>query len=207
MKRLVPALIAAVLGLASLANPGLAGSPAGELRDLLAAGKFGNFTFFDEPRPVSEVRFTDGEGRDLSLDRFRGKVVLLNLWATWCAPCRREMPALDRLQARLGGDDFEVLALAVDRGGAAKVKAFLDELGIERLGLYVDSTTRALRALGAYGLPTTLLIDRAGNEVMRVIGATEWDGAEIVELVRHLIDSSDHDRPLDQARAERDAPN
>lgn len=207
MKRLVPALIAAVLGLASLADPGLAGSPAGELRDLLAAGKFANFTFFDEPRPVPAVRFTDGEGRDLSLDRFRGKVVLLNLWATWCAPCRREMPALDRLQARLGGDDFEVLALAVDRGGAAKVKAFLDELGIERLGLYVDSTTRALRGLGAYGLPTTLLIDRAGREVMRVIGATEWDGAEIVELVRHLIDSSDHDRPLDQARAEPDDPN
>ncbi len=207
MKRLVPALIAAMLGLASLADPGLAGSPAGELRDLLAAGKFANFTFFDEPRPVSEVRFTDGEGRDLSLDRFRGKVVLLNLWATWCAPCRREMPALDRLQARLGGDDFEVLALAVDRGGAAKVKEFLDELGIERLGLYVDSTTRALRALGAYGLPTTLLIDRAGNEVMRVIGATEWDGAEIVDLVRHLIDLRTDDRPLEQARAERDAPN
>ncbi len=207
MKRLVPALIAAMLGLASLADPGLAGSPAGELRDLLAAGKFANFTFFDEPRPVPEVRFTDGEGRDLSLDRFRGKVVLLNLWATWCAPCRREMPALDRLQARLGGDDFEVLALAVDRGGAAKVKAFLDELGIERLGLYVDSTTRALRVLGAYGLPTTLLIDRAGREVMRVIGATEWDGAEIVDLVRHLIDLRTDDRPLEQARAERDAPN
>ncbi len=206
MKRLVPALIAAMLGLASLADPGLAGSPAGELRDLLAAGKFANFTFFDEPRPVPEVRFTDGEGRDLSLDRFRGKVVLLNLWATWCAPCRREMPALDRLQARLGGDDFEVLALAVDRGGAAKVKAFLDELGIERLGLYVDSTTRALRALGAYGLPTTLLIDRAGNEVMRVIGATEWDGAEVVDLVRHLIDSGEDDRPLDQARSDRDPP-
>ncbi len=207
MKRLVPALIAAMLGLASLADPGLAGSPAGELRDLLAAGKFANFTFFDEPRPVPEVRFTDGEGRDLSLDRFRGKVVLLNLWATWCAPCRREMPALDRLQARLGGDDFEVLALAVDRGGAAKVKEFLDELGIERLGLYVDSSTRALRALGAYGLPTTLLIDRAGREVMRVIGATEWDGAEIVDLVRHLIDSGPDDRPLEQARAGRDTPN
>ncbi len=204
MKRPVLALIAGVLGLASLADPGLAGSPASELRDLLAAGKFANFTFFDKPRPVPEVRFTDGEGRDLSLDRFRGKVVLLNLWATWCAPCRREMPALDRLQARLGGDDFEVLALAVDRGGAAKVKAFLDELGIERLGLYVDTSTRALRVLGAYGLPTTLLIDRAGNEVMRVIGATEWDGAEIVDLVRHLIDWSDDDRPLDQARADRD---
>ena len=206
MKRLVLALIAAVLGLASLADSGLAGSPASELRDLLAAGKFANFTFFDKPRPVPEVRFTDGGGRDLSLDRFRGKVVLLNLWATWCAPCRREMPGLDRLQARLGGDDFEVLALAVDRGGAAKVKTFLDDLGIERLGLYVDSSTRALRALGAYGLPTTLLIDRAGNEVMRVVGPTEWDVAEIVDLVRHLIDSRTDERPLDQARAERDAP-
>ncbi len=204
MIRLVAALIVGVFGLAPLADPGLAASPASELRDLLAAEKFANFTFFDEPRPVPEVRFTDGEGRDLSLDRFRGKVVLLNLWATWCAPCRREMPALDRLQARLGGDDFEVLALAVDRGGAAKVKAFLDELGIERLGLYVDSSTRALRALGAYGLPTTLLIDRAGNEVMRVIGATEWDGAEIGDLVRHLIDWGDDDQPLDQARADRD---
>ncbi len=206
MKRLVLALIAGVLGLVSLADLGLAGSPASELRDLLATEKFANFTFFDKPRPVPEVRFTDGGGRDLSLDRFRGKVVLLNLWATWCAPCRREMPGLDRLQARLGGDDFEVLALAVDRGGAAKVKTFLDDLGIERLALYVDSSTRAIRVLGAYGLPTTLLIDRAGNEVMRVVGPTEWDVAEIVDLVRHLIDSRTDERPLDQARAERDAP-
>ena len=206
MKRLVLALIAGVLGLVSLADLGLAGSPASELRDLLATEKFANFTFFDKPRPVPEVRFTDGGGRDLSLDRFRGKVVLLTLWATWCAPCRREMPGLDRLQARLGGDDFEVLALAVDRGGAAKVKTFLDDLGIERLALYVDSSTRAIRVLGAYGLPTTLLIDRAGNEVMRVVGPTEWDVAEIVDLVRHLIDSRPDERPLDQARAERDAP-
>jgi thiol-disulfide isomerase/thioredoxin len=205
MIRLVPALIVGVFGLAPLADPGLAASPAGEPRDLLAAEEFANFTFFDQPRPVPEVRFTDGEGRDLSLDRFRGKVVLLNLWATWCAPCRREMPALDRLQARLGGDDFEVLALSVDRGGAAKVKAFFDELGIERLELYIDSSTRALRTLGAYGLPTTLLIDRTGKEVMRVIGAAEWDGAEVVDLVRHLVDWGDDDRPLDQARADRDA--
>jgi thiol-disulfide isomerase/thioredoxin len=164
-----------------------------------------NFAAKESPVPAPEIGFTDGAGKPLSLAAFRGKVVLLNFWATWCAPCRREMPALDRLQARLGGDDFEVLALAVDRGGAAKVKAFFDELGIERLELYIDSSTRALRTLGAYGLPTTLLIDRTGKEVMRVIGAAEWDGAEVVDLVRHLIDWGDDDRPLDQARADRDA--
>jgi thiol-disulfide isomerase/thioredoxin len=201
MKKLVPALIAGLLALAPPAAPGLAGSPTGGLGDLLAAGKFANFTFFDQPRPVPEVRFVDGDDRALTLDRFRGKVVLLNLWATWCAPCRREMPTLDNLQARLGGDDFEVVALAVDRGGSAKVKAFLDELDLGRLALYVDPSTRALRALGAYGLPTTLLIDRDGGEVMRAIGPAEWDGPEIVALIRHLIDAGGESRSLDQARA------
>jgi len=201
MKKLVPALIAGLLALAAPAAPGLAGSPAGGLGDFLGAEKFANFTFFDRPRPVPEVRFLDGEGRALTLDRFHGKVVLLNLWATWCAPCRREMPTLDNLQARLGGDDFEVVALAVDRGGGAKVKAFLEELELGRLALYLDPSSRALRALGAYGLPTTLLIDREGGEVMRAIGPAEWDGPEIVALIRHLIDAGGESRSLDQARA------
>lgn len=201
MKRLVAALIAGLLAIAMPAAPDLAASPAKLPSDLRAAGKFANLIFFDRPRPVPEVRFLDGDGRALTLDHFRGKVVLLNLWATWCAPCRREMPTLDNLQARLGGDDFEVVALAVDRGGAAKVKGFLDDLGLGRLGLYVDPSTRALRALEAFGLPTTLLIDRDGGEVMRAIGPAEWDGPEIVALIRYLIETGGVSPPVGQARA------
>ncbi|MFQ5784936.1 MAG: TlpA family protein disulfide reductase [Alphaproteobacteria bacterium] len=146
------------------------------------------FIPLDEPRSLPELRFVDGDGSALSLTDLRGRLVLLNIWATWCAPCRREMPTLDRLQAELGGADFEVVALSIDRQGVPAVKAFYQELGLEALRIYVDKSTKASRDLGILGIPTTLLIGRQGRELGRVVGPAEWDSPEAVALVRRYLE-------------------
>ncbi|MER8783904.1 TlpA family protein disulfide reductase [Mesorhizobium sp. M1006] len=109
---------------------------------------------------------------------------MLNIWATWCAPCRKEMPTLDRLQAKLGGPDFEVIALSMDRGGPDIVKKFFAEIGVEHLALNIDTTGKAMFTLGALGLPMTLLIDREGKEIGRLIGPAEWDSPEMMAFIR-----------------------
>jgi thiol-disulfide isomerase/thioredoxin len=139
---------------------------------------------FDEPRALPEIHFADDQGHDLTLADFRGRVVLLNIWATWCVPCRKEMSALDRLQAKLGGDDFIVLPLSIDREGGTAVERFYREVGVEKLGVYVDPSGRGSHTLAIPGVPTTLLIDRQGREVARKMGAAEWDGPEMVSLIQ-----------------------
>lgn len=138
--------------------------------------------------PVPEISFLDAQGNERSLADFQGRVVVLNLWATWCAPCRKEMPSLDRLEATLGGEDFEVVALAIDRGQLAKIEDFYQEVGIENLEIYHDQTAKAGRSLRAPGLPTTLIIDRSGQEVGRVLGDAEWDGEDVVTLLNAVIE-------------------
>ena len=147
-------------------------------------------TVFDRPRAVPEIRFADDQGHDLTLGDLRGRVVLLNIWATWCVPCRKEMPTLDRLQAKLGDEDFLVIPLSIDRDGAAGVKRFYQEVGVEKLGIYVDPSGRASHALSVPGVPTTLLIDREGREVARKMGEAQWDGAEMVSLVQRTIQAA-----------------
>jgi thiol-disulfide isomerase/thioredoxin len=146
-----------------------------------------NFLKRDTPVPVPELQFTDGEGQPQTLAEFRGKVVLLNVWATWCAPCRKEMPTLDRLQATLGGPDFEVVALSVDRRGPDVVKKFYGDVGIQHLSIHVDTSSKAGFALAATGLPITLLIDRQGQEIGRLVGPAEWDAPETVEFLKSII--------------------
>jgi thiol-disulfide isomerase/thioredoxin len=123
----------------------------------------------------SSFAITDASGRKRSLAEFRGKAVLLNLWATWCVPCRKEMPTLDRLQAKHGGPDFEVPA------------KFLAEIGATHLALYLADMADVRRATGVVGLPATLLIDREGREVHRVVGPAEWDSAETIALIRDRL--------------------
>jgi len=135
-------------------------------------------------QPVAEVQFLGAGPRSRTLADFRGKVVLLNIWATWCAPCREEMPALDRLQQALGGPDFEVVALSIDSGGMDAVRRFYDEIGIRALAPYVDPSMRAGAALRIVGVPTTLLLDREGAERWRKTGPEKWDAPEIVEALR-----------------------
>jgi thiol-disulfide isomerase/thioredoxin len=140
-------------------------------------------------RPLADLRFVDASGAPRTLRDFRGRVVLLNLWATWCTPCREEMPALDRLQAALGGPDFEVLALSLDRGGIPAVKSFYDELKLKALRIYVDPDGDALGKLGGLGIPLTVLIDREGRELWRVVGPREWDQPAQVRRIRDHLGS------------------
>jgi thiol-disulfide isomerase/thioredoxin len=145
------------------------------------------FTVHPTPRPLPDVEFKDRDGRELRLADFKGKVVLLNVWATWCPPCRRELPTLDKLQGMFGGEKFEVIALSIDRAGVHTVEAFFTEIGVKHLHLYIDQSMAAMRKLAVVGLPTTLLIDREGREVWRYAGAAEWDSDEWLGEIRKAI--------------------
>ena len=162
---------------------------------VIAAGRYGYERFAPgtatagagtaSPR-LPEIRFQDGSGDIRSLADFRGRVVLLNLWATWCVPCRKEMPSLDRLQARLGGPAFEVVALSIDHSPQA-VREFYHQYGIRRLALYIDPSTKVTSTLGTIGIPTTLLVDGEGRELWRRVGPAEWDtSASVAEIREHL---------------------
>lgn len=161
--------------------PAPSAGPAGKGKGLAA------FVKKPSPEALADVSFLDGQGAEMKLSAFKGKTVLLNLWATWCAPCRHEMPSLDRLQKALGSDKFEVVALAVDRAGADAARKFLNEQNIEALKLYVDPTVRSGVALKAIGMPTTILIDPEGREIGRLAGPAEWDSPEAKALVESVI--------------------
>src|ERR1043165_9291942 len=118
----------------------------------LATGAMKNFSFPAPPKPVPAAEFKDLEDKPASFADLKGKLTLVNLWATWCVPCRKEMPGLDKLAAGLAGPKFQVVALAIDRAGPTKVKAFIDEVGASHVKVYVDQTTRLGRALGAIGM-------------------------------------------------------
>ena len=152
----------------------------------LSTGEVAAFTVKAAPQPVGEVAFQDAGGKAVSLTDWRGKVVLLNLWATWCVPCRKEMPALDALAADLAGKDFAVVAVSTDRGGPDKPQKFLDEIGVKALKLYMAPQSVA-NGLGVLGMPTTLLIDRNGNEIGRLVGPAEWASADAKALVKAAI--------------------
>ena len=141
------------------------------------------------PQPVPAMSFIGRDGERVELADFKGRVVLLNLWATWCAPCVKEMPSLDALQARLGGDNFEVVALSLDRGGRSVVEPFLAKLGVRNLAMYLDPQSTAMGAFKPRGPPTTVVIDREGYEVGRLEGDAEWNSEDAVRLLEHFMDS------------------
>jgi thiol-disulfide isomerase/thioredoxin len=146
-----------------------------------------NMKMLAEPRPLPPLDIRDAEGKPVSLDRFRGKIVLLNLWATWCGPCRIEMPTLDRLQAKLGGPGFEVVALSTDAGGIQAVQEFYGSLALKRLTIYIEGAGNALTALGAPGIPTTLLVDAEGREIGRYVGAADWESDAFQQVLRSRL--------------------
>jgi thiol-disulfide isomerase/thioredoxin len=169
-----------------------AGAPAADPVDATikaAATKLG-FAVRDAPSPLPALRFAAGSGAAVSLENFRGKVVLLNLWATWCSPCRDEMPTLDRLQAKLGGPEFDVLALSIDHAGIGAVKDFYQEIGLKHLAVYVDPSAQAMLSLNVLGIPITILVDREGRELARLHGVKRWDSAEMVEFLKGVIDQT-----------------
>jgi thiol-disulfide isomerase/thioredoxin len=188
----VTAGLAAVYGIGAMQrNPADAAcKPAAELAKRLAPlarGEVAAVGIASEPKRLPELTFTGADGKPRALADFQGKTVLLNLWATWCVPCRKEMPALDALQAKLGGDKFEVVAVNIDTRNLDKPKTWLQEVGITKLGYYADPSAKVfqdLKAIGkAFGMPTTLLVDPQGCELGTLAGPAEWASDDAVKLI------------------------
>jgi thiol-disulfide isomerase/thioredoxin len=192
---ILAAALAAIAGFAviSLVAVPDAGQPVRTVAAEDAAGDAGKPSGLEKlvrVEPASalpDITFVDGEGRDRNLAEWRGKVVLVNLWATWCAPCKREMPGLDRLQAKLGGADFAVLPISLDRTGPEKPRQFLTSNGLKNLGLFLDRGNTLMQTLRVPGLPLSALIDRQGREIARLAGPAEWDSAEAESIIRAAI--------------------
>jgi len=153
----------------------------------LARGEVAAFTVADGSQRLPDLAFRDASGTERRLADWRGRTVLLNLWATWCVPCRKEMPALDALEGKLGGPAFEVVAVNIDTRNADKPRVWLNEVGVGRLGYYADPSAKIfqdLKTMGrAAGMPTTLLVDPAGCEIGTIFGPAEWASEDAVKLV------------------------
>jgi thiol-disulfide isomerase/thioredoxin len=170
--------------LAATANPAAALDPAA--LDALRTGEMRKLVVADSPMPAPDLGFTDLHGNPLSLADSGGKVRLVNFWATWCVPCRAEMPALDALERDLGGADFAVIPIATGRNSLDAIAAFSAEAGITDLPTYLDPKGELARAMAVPGLPVSVLLDRDGNEIARLTGAAEWDGRDARALVEAL---------------------
>ena len=170
--------------LADLIQPN-AGGGAGACR--AGAGDLGNFQATRPAVPLPEVEFFDARDTPHSFADYRGRGVVFNFWATWCAPCVKEMPALERAHAELAGAGIDVVTLSEDRGGAKVIDPFYEKLGLRNLPVLVDRRGEVLRALKITGLPTTVLIDARGREVGRVVGIAEWDSSEALDFLRRCI--------------------
>jgi thiol-disulfide isomerase/thioredoxin len=159
----------------------------------LLKGQVAAMVAASEPRRLSTVAFKDADGKPMTLDSFAGKTVLFNLWATWCVPCREEMPALNALQKEMGGERFQVVPVNIDTGDNEKPKTFLSETGVDALQLYRDNTIEVFNSLKkqglAFGLPVTLLIDGKGCLISAMNGPAAWDSEEAKALIRGAIGS------------------
>jgi thiol-disulfide isomerase/thioredoxin len=200
-RRRIPLAIAAVMigaGFAGLYGFGGLRHQAGDLTcqsavDLarkiapLAHGEVAALTMATAPLKLPDLAFQDAEGNAKKLSDWRGKTVLLNLWATWCVPCRKEMPALNALEAKLAGPNFEVVAVNIDTRDPEKPKAFLKEAGLSRLGYYTDEKAKVfqdLKSIGrALGMPTSVLVDPKGCEIGTIAGPAEWNSDDAIKLI------------------------
>ncbi len=189
---LPPAASSAVTGQAGEVDGecGTASETARRLQPLVR-GEVAAFAPTLTPRRVPDLAFEDAAGKPMTLAALDGRLRLVNIWATWCAPCRKEMPALDKLQAELGGPDFAVVAVNVDTRDPQKPHAFLAEAGIRNLAFYADPKAQAfqdLRAAGrGFGLPTTLLVDGKGCEIGFLAGPADWAGPDALALLRAAL--------------------
>jgi len=157
----------------------------------LAKGQVAAMVAANEPRKLTTVAFNDADNKPVTLDSFAGKTVLLNLWATWCVPCREEMPALNALEKDMGSDKFQVVAVNIDTGDDEKPKAFLTETGVDSLKLYRDNTIGVFNNLKkeglAFGLPVTLLLDDKGCLISAMNGPAAWDSEDAKALIKGAI--------------------
>ena len=181
----IPAFLYAVGGFCAIC---VAGEPD---RDEILAARHGDLrklAVHEDPRPVPDTAFETSNGTVMTLQEFRGKAVVLNFWATWCAPCRKEMPSLDRLQAHFGKETLEVVAVAVGFNAPQAVDKFLEEAEIRHLSVFHDPKQALARTVGVLGLPVTVLIDQEGNEIARLTGDADWNSDSAIQIVSILID-------------------
>jgi len=197
------ALVGAAAGLAAVYGIGRfgrnaamtcsAGAAAAQRIAPFVRGEVAAVSTGEAPRGLPELAFKDTSGATKTLADWHGRAVLFNLWATWCVPCRKEMPALDALQTRLGGERFDVVAVNIDTRDPQKPKAWLKDVGINRLTYYADPSAKVFQDLKladrAFGMPTTLLIDANGCEVGTLAGPAEWASDDAVKLIGALIGS------------------
>lgn len=185
------AIVTISLAVARIAWDDGVGSPIPVTEAARAQSALGIFVPAPQPAAVPDISFEDGTGAPVSLARFRGQVVLLNFWATWCAPCVEEMPSLNRLSSRFAADGLAVVALSQDRGGMKIVQPFFAEHKLDALPIYLDKTMVSGGAFKLRGLPTTILIDRDGRELGRFEGAVDWDSAPVQEVLRRALTPAD----------------
>lgn len=189
--------LGAVYGIATLAGNAAgdkACRPAVSLAQKVAPfakGEVAAVKVATSPLKLPDITFHDASGRPVTLGDFKGRTILLNLWATWCVPCRTEMPTLDALEQKLGGPDFQVVAVNIDTRDPDKPKAFLNEIGIKNLTYYADGNAKSfqdLKAIGrAFGMPTTLLVDGQGCEIGTIAGPAEWASDDAVKLIKAAL--------------------
>jgi thiol-disulfide isomerase/thioredoxin len=157
----------------------------------LAHGEVAALTVAKTPLRLPDLTFQDAEGKPRKLSDWRGKTVLVNLWATWCVPCRREMPALEGLQSKLGGANFEVVAINIDTRDPEKPKNFLKEANLTRLNYFSDQKAKVfqdLKQIGrALGMPTSVLVDGQGCEIGTIAGPAEWSSEDAIKLIKAAL--------------------
>ena len=159
--------------------------------DALKTGDMRKLAWAKSDTMVSSVTYFDETGQETDLSTYRGKTVVLNFWATWCAPCRKEMPSLSELQNELGDDTFEVVTIATMRNNPKSIQSFFDKIGVQNLSQHNDPKGALSRSMGVLGLPTTLIISKSGEEFGRLLGDADWASPEAIALMS-AIKSSDH---------------
>jgi len=184
MKALKSAVL--YMGLALVANPVWAGGVDLAMLEGLREGSMKKLVMTSEPQPASDAAFVDFDGNEHRLSDWQGKYVLVNFWATWCAPCRAEMPQLDALQGEFGGDAFEVVTIAI-RSPRPGMEKFFEDAGVQNLPLYEDADMVLSRETGVLGLPITIMLDPEGREIGRVRGDTEWHSDSARAIVAALV--------------------
>lgn len=157
----------------------------------LRTGDMQKLVVHSEPKEMADAGFFDEAGNEISLDAYEGKVVLLNFWATWCPPCLAEMPAIDAVQAELGGDDFAVVTVATGRNAIPSIKKFFKKAEIKNLPILLDPKQNFARANGVFGLPTTVILDAKGYEIARMQGDADWHSTEALTVLRALLPEKD----------------
>jgi len=153
----------------------------------LRTGDMVRLDIYTEPYEMPTTGFLDVNGKPVSLDAYKGKIVLVNIWATWCPPCLAELPSIDALEAELGGADFAVVPVAMGRNPVVAIKKFYQKAGIKNLPILRDPRQKFARANGILGLPTTIILNTKGEEIARMIGDADWHSKEALTLIKALL--------------------